>query len=51
MGLTISIVGILSILLNKKTNHFLENQSYLLEIFGGVLILGLGIILLLINFQ
>jgi len=49
MGLTISLVGILSITLNKKTNNFFQNKSFILEIFGGVLILGLGIILLYIN--
>lgn len=49
MGLTISIIGILSILLNKKTNSFFENKSYILEILGGILILGLGILLIFIN--
>ena len=49
MGLTISLVGILSITLNKKTNSFLENKSFILEIIGGVLILGLGVILLYAN--
>ena len=50
MGFTISIVGILSILFNKKTNSFLENKSFILEIVGGILIFGLGVILLSINF-
>lgn len=49
MGFTISIVGILSILLNKKTNSFLESKSFILEILGGTLILILGILLFLIN--
>lgn len=49
MGITISIVGILSILLNKKTNSYLENKSFILEIIGGVLIFSLGVILLFIN--
>lgn len=49
MGLTISIVGILSISLNKKANKFLENKSFILEIIGGVLILTLGLFLLSIN--
>ncbi|RXJ77081.1 nickel transporter [Arcobacter sp. F155] len=49
MGLTISLVGILSILLNKKANNFLESKAFILELFGGVLILLLGIILFNIN--
>jgi len=49
MGLTISVVGILSILLNKKTNSVLNSKAYILEIVGGVLILGLGILLFIIN--
>lgn len=51
MGLTISIVGILSILFNKKANSLLVNKSFILEMFGGVLILGLGCILFIINNQ
>jgi len=51
MGFTISLVGILSITMNKKTNNFLENKSFILEIFGGILILLLGILLLYINNQ
>ena len=49
MGFTISLIGILSILLNKKTNSFLENKAYILEILGGVCILSLGILLIVIN--
>lgn len=49
MGLTISVIGIVSILINKKTNLFIENKSYILEIIGGVLILILGVILFYIN--
>lgn len=49
MGLTISVVGILSILFNKKTNTFLQNKGFILEIIGGFLILGLGITLLSIT--
>lgn len=49
MGLTISIVGILSIVLNKRANSFLAKKSFILEMFGGVLIFGLGCILLFIN--
>ena len=36
MGLTISIVGILSIVLNKRANGFLEEKSFILEIIGGI---------------
>ena len=49
MGFTISLIGILSITLNKRTNSFLENKSFILEIIGGVLIFSLGLILLYIN--
>ncbi|WP_321468509.1 cytochrome c biogenesis protein CcdA [Halarcobacter sp.] len=49
MGLTISLVGILSILFNKRTNSFLKNKSFILEIIGGILIFCLGLLLLLIN--
>lgn len=49
MGFTISLVGILSITLNKKTNNFLKNKSFILEILGGILILSLGIILMYSN--
>jgi len=49
MGLTISLVGILSISLNKKTNSFFESKGYILEIIGGVLILALGLLLFSIN--
>jgi len=49
MGFTISLVGILSIILNKRANSFFLNKSYILEIGGGILILGLGVVLLYIN--
>lgn len=49
MGLTISIVGILSIILNKKANNFFENKSFILEIIGGFLIVSLGSLLFYIN--
>lgn len=49
MGFTISIVGILSIMLNKKSNNLIQNKAYILEVFGGVLILTLGIFLFSIN--
>ena len=46
MGLTISIAGILSIALNKKSGNFLSDKGYILEIFGALLILTLGLFLL-----
>lgn len=49
MGLTISVAGILSIYLNKKSNIFLETKGYILEIIGGVLVLSLGVFLLYSN--
>ena len=45
MGLTISVAGILSILINKKSNKLLESKSYILEMIGGLLILLLGLFL------
>ena len=45
MGLTISVAGILSILLNKKTNTLFDSKAYILEIFGGIMILLLGVFL------
>jgi ABC-type nickel/cobalt efflux system permease component RcnA len=50
MGFTISLVGILSITLNKKTNNILQSKGFILEIIGGFLILFLGIFLLSINY-
>lgn len=47
MGLTISIVGIFAIALNKKTAGALETKAYILEIFGAILVLALGFFLLL----
>jgi ABC-type nickel/cobalt efflux system permease component RcnA len=47
MGLTISLAGIFSIALRKKTGNLLEKKSYILEIIGAFLILTLGIFLLL----
>jgi len=49
MGFTISIVGILSITLNKKTNNLFESKSFILEIIGGFLIFCLGVILFYMN--
>jgi len=49
MGLTISVVGILAIIINQKSKNMLKNKSFILELLGGVLILGLGIILFYVN--
>ncbi len=46
MGLTISIAGILSIILREKGFSKFESKSYILEIIGGILILLLGVFLL-----
>lgn len=51
MGLTISLAGILSIAINKKAGAFLDSKAYMLEIFGGVLILLLGLFLLSSTFR
>lgn len=45
MGLTISIAGILSITLNKKTSVLIDKRAYILEMLGGVMIIVLGFIL------
>ncbi len=49
MGVTISIVGILSVLFANKTNNFIYSKGYILQIVSGVLIILLGIFLLLSN--
>jgi len=49
MGLTISIVGILSVLFTNKTSNFVKNKAYILEIFSGILIIILGLFLFLAN--
>lgn len=46
MGITVSVVGILSVLFSKKTERFFK-RAYLLEIVGGVLILLLGLFLII----
>ncbi|MEA1916106.1 MAG: hypothetical protein U9N42_01100 [Campylobacterota bacterium] len=45
MGLTISVVGILSVLFASKTERFVKSKGYILEIISGVLILLLGLLL------
>lgn len=47
MGLTISIVGILSVLFSNKTEKFVNTKGYVLEAFSGILIITLGLLLLL----
>jgi cytochrome c biogenesis protein CcdA len=49
MGVTISIVGILSVLFANKTNNFVYSKGHILQIVSGVLIILLGIFLLLSN--
>ena len=46
MGLTISIIGILSVLFSKKTNNFIQTKGVILQMISGVLIIFLGIFLL-----
>ncbi len=45
MGLTISIVGILSVLFSKQTSKFVNKKAYILEAVSGILIVILGIFL------
>jgi len=47
MGLTISLAGIFAIALNKRTSGLIGEKGYILEIIGGLLVLGLGVFLLL----
>ncbi|MEA3229166.1 MAG: cytochrome c biogenesis protein CcdA [Campylobacterota bacterium] len=46
MGLTISLAGIFSIALNKKSSSFIDKKGYILEMIGGSLIFLLGLFLL-----
>ncbi len=45
MGLTISIVGILSVLFVNKTSNFVNKKAYILEAISGLLIVLLGVFL------
>lgn len=45
MGLTISLAGILSIAINKKTSGKLQSKRYILEIIGALLVFFLGFFL------
>lgn len=47
MGLTISLAGILSIAVNKKASHKLQEKRYILEIIGACFIFCLGLFLFL----
>ena len=47
MGLTISLAGILSIAINKKTSGKLREKRYILEIIGALLVFTLGLFLFL----
>ena len=47
MGLTISLAGIFSIALSKKSNGFFETKAYIFEMIGAVMIFGLGLFLFL----
>jgi nickel/cobalt exporter len=47
MGLTISLAGIFSVGLQKRSGNAFGNYGYLLEYFAALLIIGLGIFLLL----
>lgn len=47
MGLTISLAGILSIVINKKTSNKLQNKMYIVEIIGALLVFSLGLFLFL----
>ena len=47
MGLTISLAGILSIAINKKTSGKLREKRYILEIIGALFVFSLGLFLFL----
>jgi len=47
MGLTISLAGILSIAINKKTSGKLSEKRYIIEIIAACLVFSLGLFLLL----
>ncbi len=51
MGFTISLAGILTSYASSKGGNFLKTKGYLLEIFGAIFIILLGIFLLSINAQ
>ena len=51
MGFTISLAGILTSYVSSKGGSFLKTKGYLLEIFGAIFIILLGIFLFSINAQ
>jgi ABC-type nickel/cobalt efflux system permease component RcnA len=51
MGFTISLAGILSIIISKKTTLGLGKYGYILQMLSGVLIIFLGIFLLQVYFR
>jgi len=51
MGLTISLAGVFSIALNKKIGGALNKYAYVLQAFGALLVISLGVVLLLAQSQ
>ena len=51
MGLTISLAGIFSIVLNNKVGSILDTKAYMLEIIGALLIFMLGLFLFIGSFN
>jgi ABC-type nickel/cobalt efflux system permease component RcnA len=51
MGLTISIVGILSVLFANKTDKFVNSKGYILEAISGVFIVILGIFMFTVTIK
>ena len=47
MGLTISLAGILSIAINKKSKGLFSSKAYILEMIGSLLVFSLGLFLFL----
>ena len=45
MGLTISLAGVLSVLISKQADSKIAKYSYILQYFGALLVLGLGVML------
>ncbi|MCK9492170.1 MAG: sulfite exporter TauE/SafE family protein [Sulfurimonas sp.] len=51
MGFTISLAGILTSYASSKSGSFLKTKGYLLEMFGAIFIILLGVFLFTINIQ
>ena len=47
MGITISLAGIISIIVNNKTSNKMQSKRYILEIISAILIFSLGLFLFL----